>query len=315
MPGTAEPPASRTVDLDGPVHYAEWAGPTGRTFVLVHGLGGSHANWTLVAPGLAAYGRVLAIDLPGFGRSPLAGRSPGLASLRATLSAFLREVAGGRAVVCGNSMGGTLAILQGALEPETVEGLVLTCPALPVSRAAVPSPVALGSFTLYRVPVVGEFVVSQRFARVPPETQVRLGFRILAGDPRAIGEEVVRAHAEVLREHARDPDAARAFVGAARSLLRLLWRPRAYRHLMARVRAPVLLLHGRRDPLVPVAYARRAAVENPSWRLRVFPDLGHIPQLEDPERWLASVEAWLADALPGPATAPRPAETLPAPAS
>ncbi|HWO71015.1 MAG TPA: alpha/beta hydrolase [Actinomycetota bacterium] len=310
MPGTIPPPEPRAVDLDGPVRYVEWEGPAGRTFVLVHGLGGSHANWMLVGPGLAAHGRVLALDLPGFGRTPLAGRSPGLASLRATLSAFVREVAGGRAVIAGNSMGGTLAILQGALEPDTVEGLVLTGPALPISRAAVPSPVALGSFTLYRVPVVGEFVVSQRFARVPPELQVRIGFRILAGDPRAIGEEVVRAHAEILREHAHDPEAAAAFVGAARSLLRLLWRPRAYRHLMARVRAPVLLLHGRRDPLVPVAYARQAVMENPSWRLRVFPGLGHVPQLEDPERWLARVEAWLADELPAPV--PEAAPTLPA---
>jgi pimeloyl-ACP methyl ester carboxylesterase len=266
----------------------------------------------LVGPGLSTHGRVLALDLPGFGRTPLAGRSPGLASLRGTLSAFVREVAGGRAVIAGNSMGGTLAILQGALEPDTVEGLILTCPALPISRAAVPSPVALGSFTLYRVPVVGEFVVSQRFARIPPEVQVRIGFRILAGDPRAIGEEVVRAHAEILREHARDREAATAFVGAARSLLRLLWRPRAYRHLMARVRAPVLLLHGRHDPLVPVAYARQAVVENPSWRLRVFPDLGHVPQLEDPERWLARVEAWLAEALPAPVLELAP--TPPAPA-
>ena len=43
---------SRTIDLDGPVHYADFGG-TGPTLVLVHGLGGSHVNWMAVGPALA----------------------------------------------------------------------------------------------------------------------------------------------------------------------------------------------------------------------------------------------------------------------
>src|SRR5436189_173693 len=42
--------------------------------LLVHGLGGSHANWLSVGPVLAGRHRVLAVDLPGFGLSPAAGR-------------------------------------------------------------------------------------------------------------------------------------------------------------------------------------------------------------------------------------------------
>ncbi len=286
-----------TIDLDGPVHHVEWPGPEDRTFVLVHGLGGSHANWMLVAPRLARHGRVLAVDLPGFGRSPLAGRSASLPALRLTLSRFLQRVGGGPVVLAGNSMGGTLAIAQGALEPGSVEAVVLTCPALPLSREGLPSPLAVGAFTLYRVPVVGEFVVSQRLRRIGPERQVALGFRILAGDPSSIDGAVVRAHADLLREHREDPEVARAFVTAARSLLRFLERRDRYLRMMDAVRAPVLLMHGRRDPLVPVAYARQAVATHPSWRLRVFPDLGHIPQLEDPLRWTACVEAWLEEAV------------------
>src|SRR5206468_1501811 len=62
---------TRTVDVDGPVAYVEWPserpGGGGPTFVCVHGLGGSHVNWMLVGPRLAAHGRVLALDLAGFG--------------------------------------------------------------------------------------------------------------------------------------------------------------------------------------------------------------------------------------------------------
>ena len=59
-------PEARWADVDGPVHYREWPGPeTGPTFVLVHGLGGSHLNWAAVAPGLSRRGRVIAPDLAG----------------------------------------------------------------------------------------------------------------------------------------------------------------------------------------------------------------------------------------------------------
>ena len=63
-------PELRIVDLDGPVRYRAWEGPEDTTFVLLHGLGGTHLNWVQAAPGLAGLGRVLALDLSGFGGSP-----------------------------------------------------------------------------------------------------------------------------------------------------------------------------------------------------------------------------------------------------
>lgn len=49
---------------------------------MLHGLGGSYLNWLPAAPELAKHARVLAVDLVGFGRTPLAGRSVGVASQR-----------------------------------------------------------------------------------------------------------------------------------------------------------------------------------------------------------------------------------------
>jgi pimeloyl-ACP methyl ester carboxylesterase len=72
-------PESRWVEVGGPVHYREWPGPAdGPTFVCVHGLGGSMVNWALVAPGLARRGRVLALDLAGFGLTAPNGRGTGV---------------------------------------------------------------------------------------------------------------------------------------------------------------------------------------------------------------------------------------------
>ena len=58
------------------VHHADYGGhPDGPSVVLVHGLGGSHLNWDLLAPRLTPYARVLALDLPGFGLSAPTGRA------------------------------------------------------------------------------------------------------------------------------------------------------------------------------------------------------------------------------------------------
>ena len=67
----------RTVDLDGPVHYIDFGGE-GKPLLMVHGLGGSALNWMAVGPELAKHNHVLAIDLAGFGQTPLFRRSAAL---------------------------------------------------------------------------------------------------------------------------------------------------------------------------------------------------------------------------------------------
>lgn len=290
-------PALRTLDLEGPVVYRQWDGPEETTFVLVHGLGGSHLNWVQVAPGLAGLGRVVAPDLPGFGRSPLAGRDVRLMGLRRTLAALIEEAATGRVVLVGNSMGGALGILQAAVQPETVAGLVLTCSALPWARGAIPHPLVVGGFAITDTPGLGDAFVAVRLRSLSPDRIVRLGLMVTTADPRRIPEEIVQLHIELVREQREDPDAPTAFVEAARSLLRLGRRPDVAARAMDAVRAPVLLLHGRRDRLVPARAAEAALARYPAWRGRIFPDLGHVPQMEDPGRWLAEVADWSAAVL------------------
>jgi pimeloyl-ACP methyl ester carboxylesterase len=291
----AEPrPESRWIDLGGPVHYAQWDGPRERTFVLVHGLGGSHLNWVLVGPELSRWGRVLAPDLPGFGRSPRAGRSGRLTAQRAALARFIEEVAGGPVVLAGNSMGGGLAMMQAAVEPASVEGLVLTCSVYPWARGGFPSPVVVGGFAAYRIRRVGEWIVRQRFERLDADRMVRLSLRLATADVRRIPEEVIQAHVELLLERQGDPDVIRTFLEAARSLISLGRAPERGRAVMDRIKCPVLAIHGRQDRLVPAAFAWAATESHPDWWIRVLPDVGHVPQLEAPDRWLANVLEWLA---------------------
>jgi pimeloyl-ACP methyl ester carboxylesterase len=85
----------------------------------------------------------------------------------------------------------------------------------------------------------------------------------------------------------------RAFLAAARSLLRVLADPRRYRRAMASIDVPVLLLHGDRDRLVAVSSARDVARRHPAWRYVELPGVGHVPQLQVPDRVADEVLAWL----------------------
>ena len=142
--GRATPGESRTVDLDGPVHYVDFGGPDdGPAVVLVHGLGGSHLNWDLFAPLLNPHARVWALDLPGFGRSEPGGRQVSVPANVAVLDRFLAEVVGEPAVLVGNSMGGMISILAAGERPDAVTGLVLLDPAIPGPRRALDPLVAV----------------------------------------------------------------------------------------------------------------------------------------------------------------------------
>ena len=63
--------------------------------------------------------------------------------------------------------------------------------------------------------------------------------------------------------------------------------------MIDRITAPALLVHGTHDRLVPLAAARTVAARRSDWRLEVFENVGHVPQLEDPDGFVAAVEAWL----------------------
>jgi pimeloyl-ACP methyl ester carboxylesterase len=290
-------PELRSVDLDGPVAYREWDGPPETTFVLVHGLGASHLSWVQVGEPLSGLGRVLALDLPGFGSSPLEGRGAGLMDHRRSISMFIEKLGGGRVVLGGSSMGGALCIIQAAVEPSSVDAIVLTNSVFPWRLGAAPHPLILASFGVYGTPGLGERFVSWRLRQMDPEQMVRLSLRVLAADPRSIPDDVVRLLIDLTRERKDDPDVARSFLEAARSMLRLGRRPSVSRRALDNVVCPVLLLHGRRDRLVPVAFAEAELARHPRWRGRFFPDLGHIPQMEAPGRWITEVADWFADTL------------------
>lgn len=295
--GRGVPGQSRTADLGGPVHYVDFGGPDDApAVVLVHGLGGSHLNWDLFAPLLTPHARVWAIDLPGFGRSEPGGRSTSVQSNVAVLQRFLDEVVGDPVVLIGNSMGGMISLLTAGERPDSVTGLVLLDPAVPGPRRAL-DPLVAVTFALYSLPFVGERFLWWRRTRQSALARVREMLSLCGVDPDALPPEVIDRSVTLLEEREDVEGMDQAFLAAARSLVRLLVDPRRYRRAMASIDDPVLLVHGDRDRLVPVAAARDIARRHPAWRYLELPGVGHVPQLQVPERLAPEVLDWMRTAV------------------
>ncbi|MEO7233855.1 MAG: alpha/beta fold hydrolase [Lapillicoccus sp.] len=280
-----------------PVHYVDFGGPGSPVgeapVVLVHGLGGSHLNWVLLAPLLRSRRRVYALDLAGFGLTPGGGQAASVDDNAELLTAFLRQVVGRPCVLVGNSMGGLVSILLASAHPELVERLVLLDPAIPTRRRAMDRRVA-GTFLIYRIPRVGELFTRSVSTRMTDERRVRDTTALCFADPTRADAQVLAAGVALLkhrRRHAADADAS--YLEAARSILRSLGRRGRLPAAMASVTAPVLLVHGDRDRLVPVEAARSAAAEHPDWTCVILAGIGHTPMLETPTEVARLIDEWL----------------------
>jgi pimeloyl-ACP methyl ester carboxylesterase len=282
----------KTVDLAGPVHYVDFGG-RGRALVLVHGLGGSHANWLAVAPRLADHGRVLAIDLAGHGRTLSLGRGAQVEANRQLLGRFIDDVVGEPAILVGNSMGGYISLAEAAAEPDKIAGLVLVAPAVPAASGAGFDGRVVALFAGMMLPGIGGALMRRRAGRDPAQN-VRDTLALCCVDPSRIDADVVAAHVALARERAGYGSVVgRDFLDAVRSLTTALIRRGRFFAMVATIRAPTLIVQGDRDRLVRVEAARALVRARPDWKLEILDDVGHVPQLETPGRFLAIVEPWL----------------------
>ncbi len=281
--------------MTGALHWLDAGGrPGGTVLVLVHGLGGSHLNWDLLAPHLTPRARVLAVDLPGFGLSAPTGRPATIRSNVAALAGFLREHCDGPAVLVGNSMGGLVCVLLAARMPELVSALVLLDPALPAPARVLRSPRDAARLVLYALPGVGERMRRTRRRRIGARATVDETLELCGVDRDALSAELVERSVRMVDRQSDVAGMDRAFLSASRSLACLLARPGAYRRAMASITAPVLLVHGEMDRLVPVSAARATARQQPSWTYVELAGAGHLPQVQVPERVAACIVDWLA---------------------
>jgi pimeloyl-ACP methyl ester carboxylesterase len=291
---------------DHVVHAVEWHGAPAAPgtprppVVLVHGLGGSTVNWELVGEALARRlgTRVVAFDLAGFGRTTLGSRRATLGGNGRLLVELVSAL--GPAVIVGNSMGGAIAVGLAARHPHLVHALVLVDPALPRPlrprlRETVDGLANLGGLAAAAIPVAGPHLVRYRMRQLGPAGTVDANLRIACAHPSRVDATLRRNMVALTAYRAAGNDSARAYHDAILSLLSYTAR-RMPADLRA-VRVPTLMIHGEHDRLVPLSLARATSRRRRDWTLEVFADCGHVPQIEQPERFVAVTGDWL-DELP-----------------
>ena len=248
--------------------------------LFVHGLGGSSLNWTAIGLLLNDTVRGIAPDLPGFGRTPLAGAA-GITEQAAVLIELLEREVEQPVHLFGNSMGGAVAVTLAAQRPDLVASLTLISPALPHPRV---SASALW-FTAIATPRLGPAVL-ERTRRLPFDRRFEASLALVFGDPRSLAPEVRAAYEAELRRRDGDPWVRQATVDGARSILRssLAMPRRSLWADAAKLECPVLLIYGGKDRLVDARIRTKAQRAFRNARLLYLPKSGHVAQMEHPDQ-------------------------------
>jgi pimeloyl-ACP methyl ester carboxylesterase len=286
----------RWVILDGqPVNVIELG--EGPPLVFVHGLSGSWTNWLEQLPVFAGLNgdarqgrvstgfgkhRVLALDLPGFGHSPMPAEQISISGYARLLDRLLGTLEIDAAAVVGNSMGGFVAAELAIAFPQRVERLVL------VSAAGISTFGNRGGTravpVLERVErIVAAYTAwmaskSDTVARRPRLRDATLN--VVARHPSRLGAPLA---AELLRGAGKP-----GFIQALKANLDYDFSER-----LPEIACPTLIVWGDSDRVITVRDADVFAELIPGARKIVLEDTGHIAMIERPAKFNALLEDFL----------------------
>jgi pimeloyl-ACP methyl ester carboxylesterase len=276
-----------TIEL-GPERATDEAGEADarQPLVFVHGLSGSWPNWLEQLPVFAAQRRVVTLDLPGFGHSPMPAEQISIAGYARLLDRLLGELGIDAAVLVGNSMGGFIAAELAIAFPQRVERLVL------VSAAGISTTAQAQPGTVRVVPAL------RRLERVLAMSGAWVASRSDTVARRA------RLREALLNVVVRHPDrlppalAAEQLRGAGKpGFLQGLQAVLDYdiRERLPEIACPTLIVWGDGDRLITVRDADVFAELIPNSRKVVFADTGHMAMLERPAEFNALLADFLAE--------------------
>lgn len=249
----------------------------GDPVVLIHGHPFDRRMWAPQLEELSDELRLLAPDLPGYGASAPVSPKITMRELADGVLGLLDAVEIGRATIVGLSMGGLVAMELGLAHPERVAGLVLAA-----TTAA---------------PVTEEEAEARRTQAMEIEhtgmltPALEMAKRLFGPDARRNPELV----AAVFTMMVSTPPA-----GAAAALRGRAERP-DYSSLLPGLCVPALVIVGDHDSWAPRAVTDQLMASLPDAELLRLPGAGHLPNLEDPERFNAALRAFVAKVTAPPA--------------
>lgn len=266
------------VDVDGARLHVRDTGPRDApALLMLHGLGSSLHTWQNWAEALQDTYRVIRLDLPGHG---LTGADPsGNYSTARTLD-LIDGVLDARGIdtiaLIGNSMGGRIAWNYAASRPARTSALVLIAP------DGFESP----GFSYGQPPEMPAALGLMRFTL--PAFMLRPNVVAAYADPDALTKEVFDRYHDMMRA----PGTRGAMVDLMGQVVLQPPEP-----LLSQITAPVLLVWGTRDAMIPVENAQDYLAALPDGRLVALETLGHVPHEEAPDTSLVPVRAFLDEVL------------------
>jgi 4,5:9,10-diseco-3-hydroxy-5,9,17-trioxoandrosta-1(10),2-diene-4-oate hydrolase len=229
---------------------------------------------------------VLALSLPGHGdTAPADGDYAPGADLARFVAAFLDTLHIDPPLdLVGHSAGGALALRLALADPQRIRSLTL------VDSAGLGTDVH-PLLALDTLPVIGELAIM--LSRLPGGDWGRttMSTAMLFAQP-------WRAPAEFLTEqHAlgRRPGQLEASTATARALFGPTGQRQILLEHLPTLTTPTLLIWGGCDYVLPAHHAQTAVNLLPDGRLAVFPDCGHLPHVEQPDRFAAVLGDWLTE--------------------
>lgn len=237
--------------------------------LLLHGLGATAESWHFQLSELCARGyRLIAPDLPGFGRSPLAGRRWNLNQAVEQLIDLMDQLGIGRFIAAGISMGGTVALQMAYRYPRQVKGLIL----INTFSSLTPGSLSEWGYFLRRG--------WRAFLRTPADQAWIVAERVFPGPDQA-------AYREMLVESIRRADPI-----IYRQAMLALARFNFTRKLPA-IKAPTLVISGAEDTTIPLKNQRELANKIPYAEHVVVPKAGHAVIADQPALFNLHVSRFL----------------------
>ena len=271
----------RWVDVDGiPANVVDIG--QGPPLLFVHGLSGSWQNWLEQLPAFSRDHRCIAMDLPGFGESPMPEEKITISGYGRWLDKLMDALGLDGAAVVGNSMGGFIAAETAIKFPHRVERLVLVSAAgLSIERQR--NDVVLRALEVTEN--VAQFAFAHALARTSWLVKRPRGRKLMLWFVVAHPEELTPAMAHEQARGAGKP----GFVPALDALTSYPIRDR-----LGDIGCPTLIVWGPKDMLVPIKDAHEFDRLIPDSRLVVYEDTGHVAMIERPERFNQDLREFLA---------------------
>jgi pimeloyl-ACP methyl ester carboxylesterase len=257
--------------VQGRAFYYEEVGQRGTPLVFLSGMGGDHRAFTRTQRHFAARFRTLAFDARDAGQSDRADRPYTTAEMAADVAGWLEAIGAGPAHVVGQSLGGLVAQQLALNHPQRVKSLAL------VSTHAGGDP--------WRKAVIESWVLLRRTVGIGAFTRAVL--------PWLIAAPFYRQDAQIdgliqFAERNPWPQEPEAFARQAIAATEHDTRDR-----LDEIRVPCLVLVGELDAVNPPRVASELAQRLTRAKMVVMPGVGHMPHVEDQQRFRQEIERFL----------------------